>query len=120
MLRGFPAAHIGADLGGELERGVRADRVDLAQVGTAGEPMQWSADVKAGLAVFGLAWAPRSGECGLGLRPLFGQCRQQGFDGAIAFFNLLEQELVGFEVLLKREQMVGAIVAGERGGDLCA
>jgi len=119
VLLGFPAAHIGADLGYELKRGVRADRVDLAQVGTAGESMQWSADLKAGLAVFRLPRAPRSRERGLGLRLLFGECRQQGFDGGIAFLNLLEQELIGFEVLLKREQVLGAIVAGERSGDLC-
>jgi hypothetical protein len=98
VLLGFPAAHIGADLGYELKRGVRTDGVDLAQVGTAGEPMQKSADLKAGLAVFGLAWAPRRGKCGLGLRLLFGQCRQQRFDGGIAFINLLELELVGREV----------------------
>jgi len=99
---------------------MRTDRVDLAEVGAAGEPMQRSADLKAGRMAVGLAGAARSGECRLRLRLLCGQCRQQAFDGAIAFIDLLEQELIGLKVLPKRKQVLGAIVASERGGDLGA
>ena len=39
MLGGAPAVHVSADLGDQLERGLRADGVNLAQVGAAGEPV---------------------------------------------------------------------------------
>ena len=90
MLLGFPAAHVGANLGYELERSVRTDRVDLAQIGATGEPMQRGADVKAGLAIFGLTRTPHGRECGLGLRPLCGENRQQRFDLGVAFIHQLK------------------------------
>src|SRR5215469_9212028 len=46
------------------------------------------------------------------------QSRKQCLDFTITFGDLLEQELVGGEVLPKREQVLGAIVAGQRRHDL--
>src|SRR6202140_1169914 len=45
MVLGRPAAHVGADLGDELQRGLRPDGMDLAQVSAASEYMQRSAEV---------------------------------------------------------------------------
>jgi hypothetical protein len=42
---------------------------------------------------------------------LGGQRGEQGFDLGIAFTDLLEQKLIGREVLLKREQVLDPIVA---------
>ena len=49
MFFGGPAAHVGPDLGNELQRGMRSDAVDLTEVGTSGQPMQWAADLELGL-----------------------------------------------------------------------
>jgi hypothetical protein len=39
VLCALPTAHVGPDLGDDLQRRLRTDAVDLAQVGAAGEPM---------------------------------------------------------------------------------
>jgi hypothetical protein len=72
--------------------------------------MQWAANVKAGrmlgnpLSTDSRQWRSR--------RRLLGcQRREQGFDLHIAFTDLLEQKLIGREVLLKREQVLGPIIA---------
>ena len=49
---------------------------------------------------------------------LAGQLGEQRLDLAIALSDLLEQELIGGEVLLECEQVLGAIVAGQGRHDL--
>ena len=46
---GGPTAHVGPDLCNQLQRGMRSDAVDLTEVGAAGQPMQWAADIELGL-----------------------------------------------------------------------
>ena len=53
-------------------------------------------------------------------RLLRGQGGKQGFDFAVAFGDLLKQELVGVEVLPEREQVFGTIVTGQGRHDLSA
>ncbi len=55
-----PAAHVGADLGHQLQSRVGADGIDLAQVGAAGESMQRGADVKARRVSFGQSSGARA------------------------------------------------------------
>jgi hypothetical protein len=88
VLRGVPAAHIGADLGYQLERGRRTDGIDLAEVG-ASESMQRGADVKAGLTVLKLSWAPRRRQCGWARRLRCGDGCERRCDGDIAISDLL-------------------------------
>jgi len=99
VLGGWPAAHVGADFGDQLQRGLRADGVDLAQVGAAGEPMQRGADVETRLMAFGVIPAARGWQRGCGLRLFCGERVEQRFDGGVAFGDLLKMELVGGEVL---------------------
>ena len=47
MLFAFPAAHVGADLSDDLQRGLGADAVGLAQVDAAGQVLQQTAEVEA-------------------------------------------------------------------------
>ena len=117
MLLGGPAAHVGADLGDQLQRGLRPDGVDLAQVGAASERMQRGADVEGGRVLLGglggVARAARRRGAAVGRR-----AGEQRLDGGVAFGDLLEVELVSREVLPQREQVFLAIVAGQRGDQL--
>src|SRR5215472_9377454 len=58
---GGPTAHVGPDLGNDLQRGMRSDAVDLAEVGAASESMERAADVE-GRCPFGTAFAARLGQ----------------------------------------------------------
>ena len=49
---------------------------------------------------------------------LVGQLGEQRLDFAIALSDLLKQELVGGEVLLEREQVLGAIITGQSRHDI--
>ena len=51
-----PPAHVGADLSDQLQRGLRPDGMDLAQVSTASEHMQRSADVELQALAVGPPW----------------------------------------------------------------
>ena len=79
--------------------------------------MQRAANVKAGR-MLGNPISTGSRQWRSRRRLLVGQRSEQGFDLDIAFTDLLEQKLIGREVLLKREQVLGPIVARERGNDL--
>ena len=115
MLGGGPAAHVGADLGDQLQRRVGAEGIELAQVGAAGESMQRGADVEARLVAFGRGGAPRRRQLAGGRRLPGGKGVEQRLDGSVALSDLLEVELVSREILPEREQVLGAVVAGERG-----
>src|SRR5215469_15950402 len=58
MLFGWPAGHVGADLTDQVQRRLRAEGIDLAQVDATGEPMQGAADIELGL-MLGSPPAPR-------------------------------------------------------------
>jgi hypothetical protein len=58
VLFAFPAAHVGADFGNDLQRGMGSDAVDLAEVGAAGEPVEEAADIK-GWRMLGSPFAAR-------------------------------------------------------------
>ena len=67
MVLGRPAAHVGADLSDQLQRGLRPDGMDLAQISAASEQVQRGADVEGGRVLLsGLgAWrGQRGGGCG--------------------------------------------------------
>ena len=99
MRGGWPAAHVGPDFSDQLQRGLRADGVNLAEVGTASEAMQRGADVEARLMAFGIVPAARGWQHGCGQRLCCGERVEQRFDGVVAFGDLLKVELVGREVL---------------------
>src|SRR5215468_10411350 len=81
--------------------------------------MERAAYIKGGR-ILGSSLTARIGQwCGR-WRLLLGQGGQQGFDFTVALGDLLEQELIGGEVLPKREQVLGAIVAGQGRHDLAA
>ena len=116
MVLARPPAHVGADLSDQLQRGLRPDGMDLAQVGAASEHMR-SADVEGGRVLLGGLGAWR-GQRGGGWRLLGGEQVEQGLDLGVAFGDLLEVELVSREVLPQTEQVFLAIVAGQRGDQL--
>ena len=117
MVLGRPAAHVGADLSDQLQRGLRPDGMDLAQVSTASEHMQRSADVEGWRVLLGLgAW---HGQRGGGWRLLGGEQVEQRLDLGVAFGDLLEVELVSREVLPHTEQVFLAIVAGAATSSWC-
>src|SRR5215469_17090350 len=99
MLFGWPAGHVGADFADQVLRGLRADGIDLAQISAAGEPMQRAADIEPGL-MLGSPLATRFRQWCRRWRLLDGQGSEQPLDFAIALCDLLEQELIGGEVLL--------------------
>ena len=72
-----PAAHVGADLGDDLQRRLWADGIDLAQVGAAGEPMQRAADIELRLTLGSPRTARRRQWCRR-WRLLVGQGGEQG------------------------------------------
>src|SRR5260370_23729842 len=117
MVLGRPAVQVGADLSDELQRRLRPDGMDLAQVSAASEQMQRSADVEGGRVLLGGLGAWRGQRSG-GWRLLGGQRVEQRLDLGVAFGDLLEVELVSREVLPQREQVFLAIVAGQRGDQL--
>src|SRR5215469_9244094 len=93
---------------------MRADAVELAQVGATRQAMKRGADVECRLVPFRLSgracrWQ-LSCWCGL----LVGQRLEQLLDSAVTLSDLLAVELIGREVLLEREQVFGAIAAGQR------
>ena len=59
-----PTAHVSADLGDQLQRGLRADGVDLAEVGAAGARVQRGMDIETGFVAFGVALAARGRQRG--------------------------------------------------------
>src|SRR5215471_7156746 len=97
---------------------MRSDAVDLAEVGAAGESMERAADVEGG-GPFGTALAARLGQWCSRQWFLLGQLGEQRLDFAIALGDLPKQELIGGEVLLEREQVLGPIVAGQGRYNLC-
>ena len=103
----------------KLQRGLRPDGMDLAQVSAASKHMQRSADVEGGRVLLGGLGAWR-GQRGGGWRLLGGEHIEQRLDLGVAFGDLLEVELVSREVLPQREQLFLAIVAGERSDQLLA
>jgi hypothetical protein len=98
-----PAAHVGADLSDQLQRSLRPDGMDLAQISAASERMQRSADVEGGRVLLGGlgAWRRRRGG---GWRLLGGEQVEQRRDLGVAFGDLLEVEVVSREVLPQRER----------------
>ena len=99
---GMPAAHVGADLSDQLQRGLRPDGMDLAQVSAASEYMQRSAEVEGGRVLLGGLGAWRGQRSG-GWRLLGGKRVEQRLDLGVAFGDLVEVELVGRVVLPQRE-----------------
>lgn len=99
MLFGRPTAHVRADFGDQLQRGLRADGINLTQVSAAGQPMQRSADVETRLVAFGVALTARRWQRGGGLRLLCGEGVEERFDGGVTLGNLRKVELVGRKVL---------------------
>jgi len=91
--------------------------MELAQVSAASEHMQRGADVEGGCVLPGGLGSRRRQRSG-GWRLLGGERVEQPLDFGVAFGDLLEQELIGGEVLPEREQVLGAIVAGQRGDQL--
>ena len=63
MVLAWPAAQVGADLGDDLQCGLATDGIDLAQVGAAGEPLQWVADIELGLMLENPLTARRGQRC---------------------------------------------------------
>lgn len=59
MVLAWPAAHVGAGFGDDLQRSLRTDGIDLAQVGAASEPMQRAPDIECG-SMLGESRAPCS------------------------------------------------------------
>ena len=92
MVLGRPAAHVGADLSNQLQRGLRPDGMDLAQISAASEHMQRGADVEGGRVLLGGLGAWR-GQRGGGWRLLGGERVEQRLDLGVAFGDLLEVEL---------------------------
>jgi hypothetical protein len=83
MLRGFPAARIGADFGDQLQCTVGANAVDLAEVGAAGQAMQGRAQFYARFmharlgTGFGRRQRLRAGRTGVG------QAAELAYDGPV-------------------------------------
>ena len=92
--------------------------MELAQVSAASEHMQRSADVEGGCVLPGGLGSRRRQRSGGWRLLLGGQFAELLFDRGIALGDLLEQELIDGEVLPEREQVLGAIVAGQRGDQL--
>ena len=93
-----------------------ADGIDLSEVG-AGQAEEGRADLKARVVVPGFARAPWGGERVRRGRLAFGEGREVRVDRGVAGVDLALEELVGLEVLLQREQVLGAVVPGEGRGD---
>ena len=93
MVLGGPAAHVGADLSDQLQRGLRPDGMDLTQISAASEQVQRSADVEGGRVLLGALGAWR-GQRGGGWRLLGGERVERRLARGVAFGDLLEVELV--------------------------
>ena len=102
-MRTRPAAHVGANLGYELQGGMRTDAVDLTQVGAAGQPMERGADVERRVVPFRLGGMARGWQLSGWRRLLGGKGVDQLLDSVIALRDLLAVELIGVEILLERE-----------------
>jgi hypothetical protein len=93
VLGAGPAVHIGANLGDELHGSMRADAIDLAQVSTAGQPVERGAEVEGRLVPFRLGGMARGGQLSGGRRLVGGQGVEQLLDSAIALGDLFAVEL---------------------------
>jgi hypothetical protein len=118
VLFSAPAAHIRANLRNQLQRPIGTDAVDLAEVGAAGNLMQWRTQLHAWfvLAELGAGSGRRQLLCGwlAALR----QLSELGVDGFVAVGDLALIELEGLKVLTQREQVFGAVIPGQRRNDL--
>ena len=116
MLFGGPPAHVGANLREQLERGVGGDAIDLGEVG-AGQVVERRAQVEGRFVpvAAGDPWAREWRGGRLGRR---GQGHQLGLDGGIAGGELGLTHVTEREILREHEDVLVAVVAGERGGDL--
>ena len=118
MLLRRPATHIDADLGHEFERPIRPQAWDRGQVDACAQRIQRDPDLEAGFV--GTPPPRGSGR----VRRLIGGLagRLEGADLAldlvVAAADLRLVEVVALERLAKHEQMFGAVVPCERGGDL--
>src|SRR5215472_12788934 len=112
-MRARPAVHVRANLGDQLQGGMRTNAVDLAQVGAAGKPVERGADVEGRFMPLRPKRTTRGGQLGARWRLLSSQRIDQLLDCAIALGDLLAVKLVSVEILLEGEQVFDAIVTGE-------
>ena len=113
MLGARPGREVVAALGDQLERQVRAEAVDLGQV-LAEQRMQRRADIE-GQRVRLLGSAPTLAAATD--RPpaaTDAQSLQHRFDPLVAGRRLVLVDIVQFQCLLQREDVLGAVVAGQR------
>src|SRR6266851_1197758 len=118
MLFGGPAAHVSADFGDQLQRTIGANAVELAEVCAAGNAMQRRAQPYPRFVFAGLAAGARRRKLGWGWRAGVRQTGELGLDGLVTVGDLLLVELERRKVLTQHEQVFGAVVAGQRRGNL--
>src|SRR5213078_807146 len=116
LLRG-PTAHVGANLAKQAQGAVGAKGVDLGEV-DAGQLMERGANLKPWLIVARLLLRPRGGHRAGGRGRLSGQRVDVGLDRRIAGGDLALIRVEEREVLLQDEDVLGAVMAGQRPRDL--
>ena len=116
MVLGGPAAHVGADLGNELERAIGREAIDLGQV-RAGQVVQDGPDVKVGFVAMpagdARGWQGRGRR-----RDRGGEGLKLGFDRRVAGHELRLTHIKKLEVLLEDEEVFRLVVSGQGGDDL--
>ena len=116
VVLGGPAREVGPDLGDQLEGVIGGDAIDLRHV-DAGQVMQGGADVDVGFVPMPAGDAgPR--QRGRGWRHGGGQGLEHGVEGGIAGGELRLTHVKELEILRQDEDVLVAVVPGERGGDL--
>ena len=117
MFPSRPAAHVGADLGDETQRTVRANGMELREI-DASERLEGAADVEAGFVAPGLRGRPRRRECACGRGGRGPEGLQVGLGRRVTGSQLVLNHVEQLQVLPQREEVLRPIVSGEGGGDL--
>ena len=117
MFPSRPAAHVGADLGDETQRTVRANGMELREI-DASELLEGAADVEAGFVAPGLRGRPRRRECACGRGGRGPEGLQVGLGRRVTGSQLVLNHVEQLQVLPQREEVLRPIVSGEGGGDL--
>ena len=117
MLLGGPAGHVGPNLRQQAERVIGPDPVDLGQV-DAGELVQRGPDIETRFVVARLLSAPRGRQRGRRRDGRGRELREVPLDRRVAGGELPLIDVKEFEILVEDEDVLGPLVAGQRGDDL--
>ena len=116
VMFGGPAGGVGADLGDQLEGAVGGESIDLGQV-DGGEVVEHRTDIDVGFVAAPAGDAGAREGCRRG-RDRVGQGLKLDLDGGIAGEELSLTHVKEFEILRQDEDVLVAVVARQRGGDL--